>query len=135
MLLYNQHRDDLARLRGHRNSKSNFKLTLDTPPGLGFVAIPAALLDSRVYELRFLNFLLVEHLRHGRTMNGYLTARYDQLQARRIPRSYIARRINNLVALGLLEVTHQGGYSAALGSATERRDPTLGRLKSRLRPE
>jgi hypothetical protein len=90
---------------------------LTVPPALGFVAIPAVLLQSLVwnslgiYEIRFLSFLLAEYLRHGRTMNGYLTATFDQLEAQRIPRSFIARTINNLVELGLLEVTHQGGHA------------------------
>ena len=81
------------------------------------MAIPAVLLQSQVwnsigiYEPRFLSFLLVEHLRHSRTMNGYLTATFDQLETQRIPRSFIARTINNLVELGLLKVTHQGGHA------------------------
>ena len=82
-----QHRADLLALQRHRNSKSNFKLTLDVPSGHGFVAIPGVLLQSLVwnslgiYEVRFVTFLLTEHLRHGRTMNGYLTATFDQVEA------------------------------------------------------
>jgi DNA-binding HxlR family transcriptional regulator len=44
-------------------------------------------------------------------MNGYLTATFDQLEMQRIPRSFIARTINNLEELGLLEVTHQCGHA------------------------
>jgi hypothetical protein len=112
-----QHQADLLALQRHRNSKSNFKLTLDVPSGLGFVAIPGVLLQSLVwnslgiYEVRFVTFLLTEHLRHSRTMNGYLTATFDQVEAQRIPRSFIARTIKNLEELGLVEVTHQGGHA------------------------
>jgi hypothetical protein len=122
-------RADLLALQRHRNSKSSFKLTLDVPSGFCFAAIPAVLLQSRVwnslgiYELRFIFFLLGEHLRHACTMNGYLMATYDQLEAQRIPRSFIARTINNLAELGLLEVTHQGGHA---GGA--RQNPSLYRL-------
>jgi hypothetical protein len=120
---------DLLSLRQYRNSKSTFKLTLDVPSDLGFVAIPAALLESQVwsslgvYEHRFISFLLVEHLRHGRAENGYLKATFDQLVAQRIPRSCIARTIKRLEELGLLEITHQGGHA---GGA--RQNPTLYRL-------
>jgi hypothetical protein len=117
MRALDQHRADLFALQRHRNSKSSFKLTLDVPSGLCFAAIPTVLLQSLVwnslgiYDLRLISFLLAEHLRHGRTMNGYLTATYDQLVAQRIPRSSIARTINNVVELGLVEVTHQGGHA------------------------
>jgi hypothetical protein len=115
--VFDQHRADLLALQRHRNSKSSFKPMLDVPSGLCFGAIPAVLLQSLVwnslgiYELRFISFLLAEHLRHGRSMNGYLTATFDQLEARRIPRSSIARTIKNVVELGLVEVTHQGGHA------------------------
>jgi hypothetical protein len=117
MRALDQHRADLLALQRHRNSKSSFKLTLDVPSGLCFAAIPTVLLQSLVwnslgiYDLRLISFLLAEYLRHGRTMNGYLTATYDQLVAQRIPRSSIARTINNVVELGLVEVTHQGGHA------------------------
>jgi hypothetical protein len=117
MRALDQRRADLLALQRHRNSKSSFKLTLDVPYGFCFAAIPPVLLQSLVwnslgiYDLRLISFLLAEHLRHGRTMNGYLTATYDQLVAQRIPRSSIARTINNVVELGLVEVTHQGGHA------------------------
>src|SRR5467141_2866155 len=81
-----QHLADLLALQRHRKSKSSFKLMLDVPSGFCFAAIPPVLLQSLVwnslgiYEFRFIFFLLGEHLRHGRTMNGYLLATYDQLE-------------------------------------------------------
>jgi hypothetical protein len=121
-------RAGLLSLRRYRNSKSSFKLKLDVPSDLGFVAISAALLESRVwnslgiYEVRFISVLLAEYLRHGRAENGYLKATFDQLQAQRIPRS-CARTIKSLAELGLVEVTHQGGHA---GGA--RQNPSLYRL-------
>jgi hypothetical protein len=82
-----KHRSDLLALQRHRNSKSSFKPMLDVPSGLCFGAIPAVLLQSLVWNS------------------------LDQLAAQRIPRSSIARTINNVVELGLVEVTHQGGYA------------------------
>src|SRR5215472_16136462 len=121
-----RHRADLMSLRRYRNSKSSFKLTLDVPPSLGFVALPAVLLESLVwgslgvYERRLIDFLLVEHLRHGRTQNGYLKATFDQLEAHRIPRRFIARVIEKLVELRLIEVVRRGGHA---GGA--RQNPSL----------
>jgi hypothetical protein len=65
----------------------------------------------------------VEHLRHHRTENAYLLAPYTQLEGCSIPRSKIARTIDRLVDLGLIEITHQGGRA---GGA--RQNPSLYRL-------
>lgn len=105
-------------LKGYRNERAEFKKTYFAVPkggGVGFCAIPAALMESEVwgalgiYERRFVDAIQITHVRTGGCNNGRLTLMHEQLKERRIRGNRIKPVIRKLVALNLLEVTHEGG--------------------------
>lgn len=56
---------------------------------------------------RLLDFLEMEHMRHGGAENGFLNATYSQLTAAGIPRKFVSAAIAEAEALGLLDA-HKG---------------------------
>ena len=80
----------------------------------GFVAHCRDLIESPAWltmpvnTKRFIEFLELEHLRHGGRENGELLAPYNQLMAFGISRRLIPATISDAVTRGLVEVTHRG---------------------------
>ena len=68
-----------------------------------------------VNNIRFIEFLLAEHMAHAGRENGALMATYNQLCAWGVPRSEILKAIVEAEFLGLVRVT-RGGY---FGGKTE----------------
>jgi hypothetical protein len=115
---HDRRRRDLLLLKQHANSNVRFKPMPDVPKkGLDWVALTLPLLESTawadmgIYEFRAVSFLLIEHMHHHRTENGYLKATYSQLEGYGIPRKHIKRTLDNLVQLGLIKTMHRGSVS------------------------
>ena len=88
------------------------------PKGEPFVWLTEGLLRSDswrsldLYARRFIDFLLLEHLRRAGQANGKLRAPYRQLYAFRIWRRYAPTAIARAEELGLV-ACHRGGMRAA----------------------
>jgi hypothetical protein len=88
------------------------------PEGEAFVMLTQALLTSDAWVHRsdhlgrLIDFLLVEHLRHGRSQNGYLLAPFDQLLkfGKGISRKYIGPAVAEGERRGLLEARRQSRH-------------------------
>jgi hypothetical protein len=82
------------------------------PPA--FIMSRLTLLDSVAYwalkpiEVRILDVIQIEHMRHGGVENGRLIVTRRQLEKRGIPLKAIAPGIRALVALGFIEITRRG---------------------------
>ena len=61
---------------------------------------------------RFIDFVMIEHMRHGGRANGFLKATYDQLEAHGIGRRLIRPAIAEAEAAGFVEC-HRGGMRVA----------------------
>jgi hypothetical protein len=85
----------------------------------GFIAHTPELIASdawrrrSIHLVRILDRLELEHLAHAGKENGFLRCTYEQLAAYGVARQYIKPAIADGVALGLIKVTHVGGYSGA----------------------
>ncbi|HZT88323.1 MAG TPA: hypothetical protein VFA12_10150 [Stellaceae bacterium] len=83
-----------------------------------FVHLPRSLLESAAWrELaintrRFLDFLMIEHLRRGRKANGNLVAPRAQLEAFGIGARHISAAIEEAERLGLVDVKRGTGRRA-----------------------
>ena len=84
------------------------------PSDQPFVWHQAELLRSPAWRarsintVRFVEFLLVEHMAHSGQENGLLLAPYDQLEAWGIGRRFISDTIDEAEALGLVAVARGG---------------------------
>jgi hypothetical protein len=80
-----------------------------------FVKLPRSVLDSeawrnlRLHARRFIDCLMIEHLRHGGKENGQLKATHRQLIARSISARLIAPAIREACRSGLVRITRPGG--------------------------
>jgi hypothetical protein len=90
-----------------------------TPPSEQFVKLPRELLESEAWRhlginaRRFIDFLMLEHLRHGGRHNGKLVAPYTQLQTFGISnRTRVAQAIHEAEAAGLVDC-HRSGMRTA----------------------
>lgn len=72
---------------------------------------------------RVLDRLEVEHMQHAGAENGALVCTYSDFEAAQIPYKAIAPAIRQCVALGFVEITHQG-----TPSVSEFRNPSKYRL-------
>jgi hypothetical protein len=103
-----------------------YKAWLD---GHSFVPHTAELLASQAwqnrsrYAMRLIDHLELEHARHNGLENGHLRLTYRQMQKAGIHANYIAATLAEVVALGLVTITHRGSYR---GGA--RNDPSTYRL-------
>jgi len=83
-----------------------------------FVKMPRGLLESDAWHSlginarRFLDFLMLEHLRHGGRDNGRLLAPRRQLEQAGIGARHVSRAIEEIVSLGLVLVKRGGGRRA-----------------------
>jgi hypothetical protein len=83
------------------------------PPG-AFIMARLSMLDSVAYwtlkpiEVRILQVIEIEHMRHGGVENGNLIVTRRQLEKRGIPLKAIAPGLRALVALGFIEITQRG---------------------------
>src|SRR5215472_18420561 len=74
-----------------------------------FVKLPRTLLESEAWRSlginarRFLEFLMLEHMRHGGKKNGSLLAPRRQLEQYGIGARYISHAIDEAERLGLVE--------------------------------
>jgi hypothetical protein len=82
------------------------------PPA--FIMSRLTMLDSVAYwalkpiEVRILQVIEIEHMRHGGVENGRLIVTRRQLEKRGIPLKAIAPGLRALVALGFIEITQRG---------------------------
>lgn len=80
------------------------------PPGESWVWITHGMLASDAWRalsltgLRLVNFLLIEHMNHAATENGFLMATRDQLASFGLSRRLISGAIRELVFLGFVRV-------------------------------
>ena len=112
-------RQEMRILASYRNERAESKSSKRYFPVPGervsFTAIPTVLLESEVwkslgiYARRFIDEIIVLHARAGGCKNGYLILTHQRLKERGIEGDRIKPTIENLVKLGLLEVTHKGG--------------------------
>jgi hypothetical protein len=78
-----------------------------------FIAIPRGVLESTGWKLlsinarRFLDFVMLEHLRHGGKCNGFLLAPRSQLVKYGIGSHYISAAIEEVENTGLIHC-HRG---------------------------
>lgn len=83
-------------------------------PEKPFVILPLELMYSPAWKTQSINcrklmdFLLIEHMRHGGFENGNLLATYDQLEEFGIGRQYIHRIITEAETRGLI-IAERGG--------------------------
>jgi hypothetical protein len=98
-----------------RKKLVSFKFTdVDGPPDEQWLWFTAALLRSDAWRYRsfhlarLLDFLHVEHLRHGRQRNGHLLAPYDQLAKFGLYGKYAGPAIKEGETRGLIEVIRRG---------------------------
>jgi hypothetical protein len=74
-----------------------------------FVMLPRSLVASASWKSlglqtrRLIDFLMLEHMRHGGRKNGFLTAPRKQLDEAGIHHDAVSRAINEAVALGLID--------------------------------
>ncbi|CAA7620410.1 hypothetical protein MCP1_290033 [Candidatus Terasakiella magnetica] len=85
--------------------------------GMAFVQLPLDLITSSAWQgqsincRRLIDFLMAEHLRHGRLENSRLFAPYDELEGAGIGRRFIAKIIIEAEKRGLVEAI-RGARSA-----------------------
>jgi hypothetical protein len=95
----------------------------------GFVGHTRALLESAAWQrrsihlVRVLDRLELEHLDHAGKENGFLKVTFDQFAKAGVSMRFIKPALTEGVALGLIIITHQGGYRGA-----GRRDPSTYQL-------
>jgi hypothetical protein len=88
------------------------------PPG-AFIMARLAMLDSVAYwtlkstEVRILQVIEIEHMRHGGVENGNLIVTRRQLEKRGIPHKAIAPGLRALEVLGFIEITQRGAAASA----------------------
>jgi hypothetical protein len=86
-------------------------------PTQAFVKLPRHLLESDVWRSlsinarRFLDFLMIEHMRHAGKANGSLLAPYNQLERFGIGRRLIGLAIEETQRLGLVDCRRGFGRS------------------------
>jgi hypothetical protein len=68
--------------------------------------------SARMNVRRFIDFLSLEHMRHGGQENGKLKAPYTQLEAYGVGARYLADTIREAETLGLVDC-HRGGRRVA----------------------
>jgi hypothetical protein len=74
-----------------------------------FVMLPRSLVASASWQSlglparRLIDFLMLEHMRHGGRNNGFLTAPRKQLAEAGIHHDAVSRAINEAIALGLID--------------------------------
>jgi hypothetical protein len=84
------------------------------PPGEPWIWTSARLIESDAWRsrginaVRFVDFLMREHMRHGGACNGKLKAPYGQLENWGIGARYVADAIREAEALGLVDVMRPG---------------------------
>jgi len=77
--------------------------------GEAFVKLPRDVLESASWRLlsinarRFLDFLMIEHMRHGGRRNGFLLAPYRQLYAFGIGAHFVNDAIEEVERAGLMD--------------------------------
>jgi hypothetical protein len=82
----------------------------EIPEGMQFVMLSLELLASDAWRglpinsRRFIDFLMIEHLRHAGRENGHLMALYEQLAKHGIAKKYIKGAIDEAERRGLVEV-------------------------------
>jgi hypothetical protein len=64
------------------------------------------------YERRFIDAIMIAHVRAGGSENGRLILTHEQLKEQLIVGGRITSVIQSLVDYGLLEVTHKGGRTS-----------------------
>ena len=85
-----------------------------TPAGETFVKLTRDLLESEAWRSlginarRFIDFLMLEHLRHGGRQNGKLKAPQRQLAIVGVDSHYAARAIREAEAAGLVDAHRHG---------------------------
>ena len=100
-----------------------------TPPGEAFVKLPRRVLESTAWRglginaRRVVDFLMLEHLRHGGQHNGGLKAPHRQLVAFGIGARHVAGAIAEAEEAGLIEI-----QKSALPSGGRPASPSEGRL-------
>jgi hypothetical protein len=99
---------------------------VDGPPqGEPWCWLPRKLLQSHVWKarsihcVRFLDFLLIEHMNHAGTENGNLPAPWAQLVEHGLGRRYIGAAVEEAAALRLIAV-NRGGPRATKEAAMNR---------------
>jgi hypothetical protein len=70
----------------------------------------AAWRSLNLYGYRLVNFLMIEDMRHGGRQNGFLLAPYRQLEAFGIHKDSIARTIDEVERVGLIDCIRGGHH-------------------------
>ena len=90
---------------------------LNVPPkGEAWAWLPAELIRSPAWRLRsincvrFIDFLLVEHMQHAGTENGNLKATFRQLEEWGLSGNLIASAIREAEFAGLVKTVQKGGW-------------------------
>src|SRR3954470_9417010 len=92
--------------------------------GEAFAKLPLTLLESTawrslsIHSRRFLDFLLLEHMRHGGKENGRLLAPRRQLIAFGVHPAFISGAIQEAERVGLVDCKHGIGRAPSLYSIT-----------------
>jgi hypothetical protein len=74
-----------------------------------FVMLPLSLLDSPTWHSlsinarRFIDFLMIEHMKHGGKANGALLAPWNQLKQFGIAHRHVANAIEEAISLGFVD--------------------------------
>jgi hypothetical protein len=80
-----------------------------------FIILPRSLLFSKAWQSmsihtrRLLDFLMVEHMRHGGRKNGFLVAPRDQLNLWGIGKHFVSGAIEDAEYVGLIDRTRSKG--------------------------
>ena len=88
------------------------------PAGSAWVWLTAEMMKSDAWrslginERRFVDFVLIEFLQHGGTKNGLIKAPYEQLEKIGISGRLIAKAIDRVEEVGLIDA-HRGGKRVA----------------------
>jgi hypothetical protein len=94
------------------------------PQSGAFVKLPRTLLASAAWRSltinarRFLDFLMIEHMRHGGKANGLLLAPWDQLEASGIGHRLVSAAIEEAERLGLVDCRRGVGRRASAYALT-----------------